>query len=167
MFNDALYDAIEKAAQATWEGQRQMDRDAIPDRETMKQLFEAAFFASLRFEEGRPIRTRLTYLDADWLANRERLGGKIAALTFSEGYPCEVSELVKLSPSIDPRTATFAAVSTSNGLRIAGVVQFGPSASPLYEGPRYVAPLGFGILRLVRTRSRAGSPSWRCARNYR
>lgn len=146
VFNDALYAAIEESAQAMWERQRQMDRDAIPDRETMRQLFEAAFFASLRNEEGKPITTRLTYIDPDRLANCERLGGKIAALTFSEDYPCEESELVKLSPSIDPRTATFVAVSTPNGLRIAGVVQFGPNASPLYDGPRYVAPMGFGIL---------------------
>jgi len=146
VFSEALYNAITETARITWERHKDLDKDAIPDRATMQRLFETAFFLSLREEEGRPLSVRLTYMDKDRLVNRERRGGIVAALKFEQEFPCTVSELVKLAPSIDSRTATFAVVNDQNDLKIAGIFQFGPNAAPLARSHRYPPPMGFGLL---------------------
>jgi hypothetical protein len=146
LFQEELYDRIDSMAKATWQKLQDYAKDAIPDRSTLRNIFETAFFASLRSEEGAPISFRLTYSDPQRLEIRERRWPAISTIKFAKTFPLSVAELVKLAPSHDPRTATFAIIPSPEGPRIAGIFQFGPIRAPLVESGGNVPPMGFTVL---------------------
>lgn len=122
-----------------------MNRDPVPDSETLQYLVETTFFVSLRTEEGRSLSVRITHLSESRLEKQGGLGGKVAVIGFGNGFPCTVDELAKLASSHDPHTASFVVVGTRSDLRIAGLVKFGPESTSLGFTHRYGPPMGFCI----------------------
>ena len=145
VFSATLTNAIHSAAEAMHAELHDMNRDPVPDRETLQYLVETAFFVSLRTEEGRSLSVRITHLSRSRLDEQGALGGKVAVIGFGNGFPCTVEELGKLASSHNPHTATFVVVGTRSDLRIAGLVQFGPESTSLGFSHRYGPPLGFCI----------------------
>lgn len=146
IFRDQIYERIEAAATLRWQRLSDYDKDPVPTREALRHLFESAFFASFRAEEGAAVSFRLTYSTPERLENRERRWPSIATVKFAASYPLSVSELVKLAHCHDPRTSTLAITPDADGLRIAGLFQFGPIRAPLVESGGNVPPMGFSIL---------------------
>ena len=64
----------------------------VPDRETIEQLINAAFWTSLQREEGRSPKVSLAYLPPEqrWLT-----------MTFAEPLPLASNALIKLSPGVE------------------------------------------------------------------
>jgi hypothetical protein len=98
-------------------------RDRLPTKDQLKTLLDTCFFASLRQEEGRPVRFRLAFFQRE---KAEALGCE--RFTFDTPLAFEPAQLTKLAPALDPN-ASYILVEPGNdgNLRIWGIIY--------YDGP--------------------------------
>ncbi len=111
---------------STLVAQRLRARDLVPpSKETLRQLFETLYFASLRTEEGRPCRCTINYVDPQAPAKVETENPRAnqwTTIPFAQVLPFDVRTLAKLSEAVDPSTASLAVYSQDDRLFIWGLV---------------------------------------------
>lgn len=97
-----------------------------PSQSVLHALFEAAFFASMRTEEGEPIRCALTYIsdkNPDPSPPQRIRADRWSVSRFGQGIELNVKSLVKLAKSVDPKAGSLAVYADRDGiLKIWGVI---------------------------------------------
>lgn len=88
---------------AAWEEERDGDAaiPTLPESSVVRQMLEAAFWASMRTEEKRTVSFRLAYFTPRQVASAD--DGTLASVLFSEAKPLTASALLRLSPALDFR----------------------------------------------------------------
>lgn len=82
-------------------------RRAAPSLDTVRTVVEAVFSASIRTEEGRPLRPSVSFLSRSDFGDREIVGNCLV-MPLSSSIQLSVGALEKLSPAVDPRVAALA-----------------------------------------------------------
>ncbi len=111
---------------------RRRPQRAAPDLATVRAVVDAVFLTSIRTEEGRPILPSVGVLDPSHVGDREIVGGCLV-MPLSPPVPLTVSVLEKLSPAVDPATATLAVTPASPSdpnLSVWAILLFGGPLQP-------------------------------------
>jgi hypothetical protein len=96
-----------------------------PTVDTLRELIETLFFASLRTEESEPIRCRIAFInrdDPDPNRPARIVADRWQPVPFKSEIPFSVSNLVKLAKAVDPWAATLAVWTNNGALNIWGAV---------------------------------------------
>lgn len=136
MFEDRL---IQKILDAWIEkrnsARRQRITVAIPRYELIKNLVETAYLASIKTEEGRPLRFALVLADPDTSGYTGNI--PVSVLRFGSPLQFSVESIVKLAPAFDPRISAIAVGLQKSGdqLMIWGIFTFISQAHRFNEVP--------------------------------
>lgn len=93
-----------------------------PDTETLTELFETMFFASLQTEESQQVRFHLVYLDPrnpDPKPPPYPPHDRWSCVALSEPIPLESKNFIKMAGASDPRTSSFAVYKDKSGRLVA------------------------------------------------
>ena len=108
---------------------------AVPNAVDLKAMLELAFLASLKREEGEPIKFRLVLLPATASSNlHECFPGPIKALPFAERLQFSVEEIRKLAPAFDQDSTALAVAKRGDAYEIVGALLYGRMTSRLEVG---------------------------------
>lgn len=86
---------------------RSLPKRSLPEPNILKLFVEAVFFASLREEEGRPIRFSVV-LVAQEDARAPTNGRDVEIATFEKAEPFSAASIAKLAPAFDPNLSSLA-----------------------------------------------------------
>jgi hypothetical protein len=109
-----------------------------PDRKSLEQLIDAAFWASLRPEEGMPPRISLAFAAPDGFEN---------TLRFATALPLEPASLAHVAPAVERRGIHLGVIRHSGELWVWGATRLLPAQSFVVE---VVAP-GLLVIKQSRT----------------
>lgn len=103
---------------------RQMRRRS-PPLHLLRQLFETAFFASMRTEEAEPIRCSLTYIsdkNPDPRPPERIVADRWSVSRFAQPIPLTITNLVKVAKSFDSAASSLACFAGGGGLMLWGAI---------------------------------------------
>ncbi len=108
----------------------------LRDPGTLLRFVEAAFFASIREEEGRPVNFSAVLISRTE-ANDPNLKYRTELLTLGTPVQFTADNIPKLAPALDPRLSSFAVELSSDGkeLQIWGIFSFDPNVHLYNEIP--------------------------------
>ena len=109
MFSSELFEKIIQAWEA--DQNRRLSggiQKPLPNTKDVRAIIEAAFWSSLKQEEGRPINFALALLSKSILVEQEEVA-RNQILRFDQSLPLTVESITKLASAFDPKTSALIA----------------------------------------------------------
>jgi len=121
---------------------RGRNEEPLPDLNSIKEIVETAFWASLKKEEEQPITFSLVLSDRELEKNTLKAGRSQLIMSFDKPVNLSVDSLVKLAPAFSPKMTSLIVSPMSNDKKayeIWGAMFFSPLSSLFEEIPSQIA----------------------------
>ena len=139
MLDQTIFKEIQKAwVDDQQHPHRDREEEPIPDLNSIKEIVETAFWASLKKEEEQPITFSLVLLGRKFAKNSLKAGRSQLIMSFDEPVNLSVESLVKLAPAFSPKLTSLIVSPVGDDKKtyeIWGAMFFSPFSSLFEEIP--------------------------------